>query len=73
MEPTKVVQRQGLCIVGRIRAALGAADQADLDYMFTRPEKYSTRLIARTLTQHGFPVGKDAVHSHSLGDCKCPF
>lgn len=60
------------CIVGRIRNALDPALRSDLDYMLDNPHRYSVRVIARTLTVHDYPVGKDAVHSHLLKDCKCP-
>ena len=61
-----------LCIVGRIRADLPPDMASDLDLMISDPKHYSVRVIARTLTLHGFPVKKDAVHSHRLGDCSCP-
>jgi hypothetical protein len=68
----QLAQTSPLCVIGRIRAYLSEKDRADLDYMLTNPDRYSTRVIARSLTTHGHPVGKDAVHTHRLGGCKCP-
>ena len=61
-----------LCLVGRIREALDEDLQRDLDLMLSHPERYSTRVIARALTQHGHEVRKDAIHTHRKGDCRCP-
>ena len=60
------------CIVGRIRADLPEDLAADLDLMLGDSKRYSVRVIARSLTLHGYPVKKDAVHTHRLGDCSCP-
>jgi hypothetical protein len=61
-----------LCIVGRIKSDLPTDMADDLDRMIADPRRYSVRVIARTLTLHGHPVKKDAVHTHRLGDCSCP-
>jgi hypothetical protein len=61
-----------LCIVGRYREQMPPDMAADLDLMTADAKRYSVRVIARSLTLSGYPVKKDAVHSHRLGDCSCP-
>lgn len=61
-----------LCIVGRYRAQMPADMADDLDLMIADLKRYSVRVIARSMSLNGYPVKKDAVHSHRLGDCSCP-
>lgn len=69
---SRALRGPALCVLGRIMAALDEEDQRDLDFMLDHPEKYSTRVLAKTLTETGYPVKKDAVNSHRRALCNCP-
>lgn len=71
LETAHSFQETGSCLLAEHRASMAEGQAEELDFMLRHPGKYSSRLIARVLTRHGFDISKDTVRKHVNGDCPC--
>lgn len=72
LETAHLFQETERCLLAGHRTSMAEGQAEELDYMLRHPSKYSSRLIARVLTRHGFAISKDTVRKHVSGDCSCP-
>lgn len=61
---------QKICKAMKVREKLPPEMRSELDTMLNS-DRYTTSVIHRALTAHGYQLGRDAVARHRRGECGC--